>query len=50
MELRAFWTVLMRWRWVVLAVTGAAVIASGILIIAASLSLLFWEKVPVGVP
>jgi len=31
MELRAFWTVLMRWRWVVLAVTGAAVIASGIL-------------------
>ncbi|HLG71324.1 MAG TPA: hypothetical protein VK009_12930 [Chloroflexota bacterium] len=31
MELRAFWYVLLRWRWVVLAVTGAAVIASGIL-------------------
>ncbi len=31
MEVRAFWNVLVRWRWVVLAVTGAAVIASGIL-------------------
>ncbi len=31
MELRAFWNVLMRWRWVVLAVTGAAVVASGVL-------------------
>lgn len=31
MELRAFWNVLVRWRWVVLAVSGAAVIASGIL-------------------
>jgi capsular polysaccharide biosynthesis protein len=31
MELRAFWNILVRWRWVVLAVTGAAVVASGIL-------------------
>lgn len=31
MELRAFWYVLVRWRWVVLAITGAAVVASGIL-------------------
>ena len=31
MELRAFWNILVRWRWVVLAVSGAAVIASGIL-------------------
>ncbi|HLY67130.1 MAG TPA: Wzz/FepE/Etk N-terminal domain-containing protein, partial [Chloroflexota bacterium] len=31
MELRAFWNVLVRWRWVVLLVTGAAVIASGVL-------------------
>ena len=31
MELRAFWNVLVRWRWIVLAVSGAAVIASGIL-------------------
>jgi capsular polysaccharide biosynthesis protein len=31
MELRAFWDVLVRWRWVVIAVSGAAVIASGIL-------------------
>ncbi|HVA23309.1 MAG TPA: hypothetical protein VMW62_02870 [Chloroflexota bacterium] len=31
MELRAFWNILVRWRWVVLAVSGAAVIASGVL-------------------
>ncbi len=31
MELRAFWYVLLRWRWVVLAIAGAAVIASGVL-------------------
>jgi len=31
MELRAFWNILLRWRWVVLAVSGAALIASGIL-------------------
>jgi capsular polysaccharide biosynthesis protein len=31
MELRAFWNVLVRWRWIVLIVTGAAVIASGVL-------------------
>jgi capsular polysaccharide biosynthesis protein len=33
MELRAFWNVLVRWCWVVLVVTGAAVIASGVLAI-----------------
>ncbi|MFI5265802.1 MAG: hypothetical protein ACHQ7M_00330 [Chloroflexota bacterium] len=31
MELRAFWNILVRWRWVVLAVSGAALIASGVL-------------------
>lgn len=35
MELRAFWSVLVRWRWVVLLVTGAAVIASGVLAVIA---------------
>jgi len=30
-ELRAFWNVLIRWRWVVLIVTGAAILASGAL-------------------
>jgi capsular polysaccharide biosynthesis protein len=31
MELRAFWNVLVRWRWVVLVVAGAAIVASGVL-------------------
>lgn len=31
MELRAFWSVLVRWRWVVLVVTIAAIVASGAL-------------------
>src|SRR5437588_9961902 len=31
MELRAFWNVLVRWRWIVLIVTGAAIVASGAL-------------------
>ncbi len=35
MELRAFWSVLVRWRWVVLLVTGAAVVASGVLAVIA---------------
>jgi len=35
MELRAFWNVLVRWRWVVLLVTGAAVVASGVLAVIA---------------
>ncbi|HUZ78910.1 MAG TPA: Wzz/FepE/Etk N-terminal domain-containing protein [Chloroflexota bacterium] len=33
MELRAFWAVILRWKWVVIAVIGAAVIASGALTI-----------------
>ncbi|GEM_PF-3411488 len=33
MELRAFWAVLSRWRWVIFVVTGAAIVASGALAI-----------------
>src|SRR5437867_627375 len=35
MELRAFWNVLARWRWVVLLVTGASLVASGVLAVIA---------------
>jgi len=33
MELRAFWAVLVRWRWIIIIVTAAAVVASGVLAI-----------------
>jgi capsular polysaccharide biosynthesis protein len=35
MELRGFWNVLVRWKWVVVLVTGASVIASGVLAVIA---------------